>query len=151
MLPRGRPEDPPHIRRLYRTAFLINAVVLSGLLSHDAALREVLVRSVHMVLPPRMAGPLATLLADASAFPLPDKSTVSRWRLLVDVAYMLYMRVSGAECERWYRYIVIDSSTQGGRDYELMICSSIRHDRISILRRAAHTLANLRWDGIGPC
>jgi hypothetical protein len=97
------------------------------------------------MLPPRTAQPLARLVSDSRDFALPNKATISKWRLLIDAALMLYMRDRNLEGGRWYRYMMIDSSTQGGRDYELMICCSIRGEHISPLRRDAHSLIGLRF------
>jgi hypothetical protein len=144
MLPMANPEDPPRVRFLYRTAFLVNVCLLSGMLSHDSGLRETLVQALHVALPSRVARPLTDILSNRAMYALPDKATVSRWRLLIDAALMLYMRECNLDGGPWFRYMMVDSSTQGGRDYELIICSSIRRDEVSSLRRDAHILIGLR-------
>jgi hypothetical protein len=116
---------------------------MSDMLAKDSDLREVLATSISLVIPSRMAKPLLDVLQDPSAYTLPNKGTISRWRLLLDTSYMLYMR-SVNRSRRWIRYLMVDSSTQGGRDYELTIVSSVDYDRLHELRMAALELLSLR-------
>lgn len=74
---------------------------------------------------------------------LPHKSTMSRWRLLVGTAFMLVRRKS---VSRGHVYLLqVDSSPQGGRDYELMIVSSICEESLPECFRAANELIGLRF------
>ena len=63
----------------------------------------------------------------------PSDSAISRWRLLLDVAAMLQTRAARNRCwarrETFTRWMMVDSSPQGGRDYELLlVCSAVTQD-----------------------
>ncbi len=62
---------------------------------------------------------------------------------------MLYQREQNRKVEQWIRYLMVDSSTQGGRDYELMVVSSIERGSADGYRKDALALANLRCSA-GP-
>ncbi len=63
---------------------------------------------------------------------MPDKGTLSRLRLTVEVASMLHRRVLNFERShadsRYFRFLTWDSSPQFNRDYQLVLVESVRHD-----------------------
>ena len=79
--------------------------------------------------------------------PLPSQSTLSRLRGRIDVAYMLVTRIlikTWLEGRGLVMYPVVDSSPQGGRDYELMV---LYFTRRAVLARLHHRIRDLesRW------
>eukprot|EP00972_Heterocapsa_arctica_P114284 16441673-Heterocapsa_arctica.AAC.1 len=79
-----------------------------------------------------------------SRLALPDKASISRWRVCLDAAYMLWYR---RHCPAGHcvRYFMVDSSTQGGRDYELLVVCSVAHSQLADLYGLANELIILRW------
>ena len=86
-------------------------------------------------------------MEDPTVLPMPHKASISRWRLLIDVAYMLHCRVHMAS-EGVVRWAMVDSSTQGGKDYELIVVSFMRENDAGRLVRAANDLIALRYGGV---
>lgn len=115
-------------RFAYRTTFLVHCLVMSGLIMSDGKLRDILLNSVRMLLPPALAKPLADVVRSPGLLPLPSKSTTSRWRVMLDGAFMLWTR-RRSNIDAVY-YAMVDSSTQGGNDYELIVVASIRKSHL---------------------
>ena len=129
----------------YNVAFLMKAVIMSDMLKHDADLGRALRHCLRMVLPSGLVEACENML-DASACMMPHKSTISRWRVLVDGAFMLYTRVrhaAAADQQGHIRYMMADSSTQHGRDFEHIVISSVERGSLSELHDDAMTLANM--------
>ena len=63
---------------------------------------------------------------------VPDKGTLSRLRLTMEVASMLHRRVLNFERShadlRYFRFLTWDSTPQFNRDYQLVQVESVRHD-----------------------
>ena len=81
------------------------------------------------------------------SIPLPSQSTLCRLRGRIDVAYMLVTRILIKTClegRGLVMYPVVDSSPQGGRDYELMVLYITRR---AVLARLHHRIQDLesRW------
>lgn len=115
-------------RFAYRTTFLVHSLVMSGLIMSDAKLRDILLNSVRMLLPPALAKPLADVIRSPSLLPLPNKSTTSRRWVILDGAFILWTR-RRRRVDTVY-YAMVDSSTQGGKDYELIVLASIRKSQL---------------------
>ena len=98
----------------HRTAYLFKCFLLSGLLRSDDSLADTLLLAARTLLPVAVADMFADQMHDKSARP-PHKSTISRKRLIVDVAHMLYMRQVFDDVlqQKCAIYIQIDSSPQG--------------------------------------
>lgn len=94
----------------------MQCLVMCNLLSAARTLREVLAMAVRMALPSSLADPFATNIEDRSLYSLPSTSTISRWRLLLDAAFMLHRRRRFRE-HACIHVVQVDSSPQGGRDY----------------------------------
>ena len=116
--------------RQYRVAYLLKVVILCDLLRSDADLSRVLTNCARMLLPKSLTSSFKQLL-DVGASMAPHKGTVSRWRLLVDGAFMLFYRrlhdrARGNSDNSFARYMMADSSTQHGRDFEHVSVRSIK-------------------------
>lgn len=126
-------------RLAYKSAFLIHVLIMSGLIMHDANLRQVLAGAFGLMLPPSLAAPLVRAVEDAKAIPLPHKSTISRWRMLLDSAFMMWTRVRLQQ--EHVHFGMVDSSTQGGKDYVLVVIASILKADLPALVERADDLA----------
>ena len=118
-------------------------MILAGMLRKDSDIRAAVARSIQTVLPRQTGKPLVDLVESPYAYKLPTKSTVSRFRLILDIGYTRIMREQNA-VDEMTRYFMADSSTQGGRDLELMICCSVRTNILPQLRRHLLELIYLR-------
>ena len=74
---------------------------------------------------------------------MPHKSTLSRWRLLVDGCFMMVERQRNASTNTSkVRYLMADSSTQHGRDFEHVTALSIDGTDIVEAYENANALVN---------
>ena len=104
----------------YKTGFLLECLVLSfGLRS--ASTLPVTVKHAIRVLPPVWVASLTKLMQGDRT--LPSAATLSRARLYVDVGYMVYLQQVHAgmldATEPPVLFGLVDSSPQGGRNWEL--------------------------------
>ena len=139
------PQTDLKCRLLYNAKFMVQALVMSDLLSNDRSLREVLSRAVRLVLPPALSEPLAAAI-DSPSLRMPSASALSRWRFLLDASLMLHFRKS-LHSEPCLRYAMADSSTQGGRDYELLVPTTISVSSLQDAFRLANALIAMRPHG----
>ena len=77
--------------RVFKVCQLINVFVLADLLRSDTNLREALIRGMKAALPSVLVPHMEALLNGEAGFRvhLPGQSTISRWRFLVDGAFMV--------------------------------------------------------------
>ena len=132
-------------RTVYEAGFMIQALVMASMINNDGELREILTRALRMTLPAVMAEPLATAVQEGHS--LPSAPSLSRWRFLLDAAFMLHRRKQlTAEAERHVRFCMLDSSTQGGKDYELMLMTTMKRSCLAEAFRKANALILCRID-----
>ncbi|CAE7939445.1 unnamed protein product [Symbiodinium necroappetens] len=119
-------------RRPYQVAFLVKAVTLASLLRSANAMSEVLQTAACIVLPSVLQPSFLTML-DTCKQHIPHESTISRWKLLLDGSFMLFLR----QCNQgqsdgsggFVRYLMADASSQHGRELEhIMLCSIKKQD-----------------------
>ena len=69
---------------------------------------------------------------------LPDKSAISRFRLSLDVAFMLWRRAFHYVCQRRgvgrLHFLLWDSSPQYARDYEMVLVESVSWSSLASIR-----------------
>lgn len=132
----------------YRVAFLVRALCLADLLRNSADIVETLRLSIQVLLPTTLHSHFEQLL-DEVQHVLPAKSTISRWRLLLDGGFMLQQRMENARLDsdgdrvEYVRYIMADSSMQHGRDFEHILVRSIERGRLVLLDGASRDLIDL--------
>ena len=126
-------------RAVHETGFLIQALLMGNMLKDDKDLRHVLARSLRMALPATLAGPICQVVESVELMRLPSPAALSRWRFLLDAAFMLHQRDLLASQPRC-RYCQIDSSTQGGKDYELIVTTTISKSVLQDAFRKANSL-----------
>ena len=136
-------------RRQYQAAYLVKALVLANTLRNSASLRSAVEKAVRMVLPPVLLKPFQAIIA-ASEQHFPHPSTISRWRTLLDGAYMLYQRKCNAEPQKsrnCVRYLLADASVQHRRDFEHIMVAQIDCSQLPELWRLAAELLRLWFPG----
>ena len=111
----------------YQSAFLLECLVMSFAL-RDAGTLETSFKQAVRLLPPVWSSSLGNLMRDGQC--MPSAATLSRARLYVDVGYMLFRQNyhEGLIHEEFppALYGLIDSSPQGGRNWELFELDCIR-------------------------
>ena len=75
----------------FRAAFLVQAFMLADLLRNSNDYKELLLRVVEVLVPPTLKKVFTSFVNDCSRI-VPNKSTLSRWRMLIDCAHMLIQR-----------------------------------------------------------
>ena len=111
-------------RAAFKVVFMAQCLMACSLLQSDSRLRESIERSLGLLLPHQLRKPVHDLVELKTT---PSPSAISRWRLLLDVAYMQYRRKLNRG-RRWSRWLMLDSSPQGGNDYEMIIVCSAAVD-----------------------
>ena len=115
------------VKRAERAKHLIECLMLADNLSADSSFRDVLVRTVRILFDSEYSNSLLDMLAPgAKVVRIFDQSELSRGRLTVDVAFMAWHRKCNAEKESLVRYILVDSSPQFGRDYQIILTKQIK-------------------------
>ena len=110
-------------------------------------LRVVLLQALELCVPPVLLPSLKEAVGNPVAV-APSTASVSRWRLLLDAAFMLYMRsknTAAASCSSggFVRYLMSDSSTQHGRQFQLTSVLSVRRQQVARLMHVANDLVAL--------
>ena len=108
-------------RESYNAYYLLHCFLLCDLLRADSSLEEAVRHACRIALPLHVQDAVLLML-DEGQRPTPSPATVSRLRLKVDVAWMLLLR---RKMEDFLRnglvvHCMVDSSPQGGHDYELL-------------------------------
>ena len=106
----------------YRAAFVIQVLLQCDLLKSDTSLKDSVKQALGLIL---LKSLLCMFLDMVEEHVNPSQSQISRWRLLLDAACMMQTRLrrqedwmQGRSSVRW---MMVDSSPQGGRDYELVV------------------------------
>ena len=125
---KSSPEDQDR----YKSTFLINCLVLSGMICNDSNMRDVVEQSIKTVFSSSLAASLLKLLDSVK---VPSASTMHRARFQVDVGLMLLSQSCFKElldsCTAFSCYALCDSSPQGGRDWLLTTLHSL-HTSIGV-------------------
>ena len=129
---------------------MIHLLSLADLLRCSSNLYSVIMCACEFVLPNSIFMEVKRAV-DTSRLKLPDKGQISRARLYIDVAIMLWQRVlnspgSGTEDSGGFvRYLSWDSSPQFERDYELCLVQSCRRADLRKVFKASRDLMSM-WD-----
>eukprot|EP00971_Amphidinium_carterae_P089089 1763200-Amphidinium_carterae.1 len=130
----------PHRRVKYNVIWLIQVMIMSDCLRDASNLQPVILMSLRMVLPSSLHSIIQSTLSDQNIM-TPDPSTLSRWRLLLDGAFMIYRRAELSE--NHLRWMMSDSSTQHGRSFQLTSVLSLCKSDAGRALRAANELVHL--------
>ena len=129
--------------KLYRVGYLFHVMLLANLVSSSWNLREVVARAVKVALPDVLQEPIAKLLDELQDFITPSGASVSRWRLLIDAAYMVWQRRQHAASPKYARCLLTDASSQHGREFQNTWIMSILWDELGKLFRLSNALIKL--------
>ena len=131
---------------------IIQLVLLSMQIRSASNLEKVLINACKIVLPASIFSYVQSLVQDSLI--IPDKGGVSRARLHMDVAHMLWWRCFNFQTRRkeYVRYLAWDSSVQYGRDYENIVSRSVLRSDLVFLLRSIHEMRKLwigmQWDNV---
>lgn len=123
-----------------RAKHLINSLLLADSFANAGDLKVLLKRMVRLLFADDMSQQLVAFI-ESRHLRIFDKSEISRSRQTVDVAFMLYMRErntaeladsDAGDCG-CVRYLMVDSSPQYGRDYQIVLCKSIKKSSLKDL------------------
>ncbi|CAE7776421.1 TNN [Symbiodinium sp. CCMP2592] len=110
---------------------LIDFILLCDLLKDVGSAKEVINRALELTLPKSLLEIAKIHLEQQRFF---DKGEISRFRIVLDVAFMLLQRVFSwvkfMKGERTSRFLMWDSSPQFSRDYEMIRIVSIPQARL---------------------
>jgi len=133
----------------FNIVWLVQSMLMADLLKNSDSMRTVLKRSLRMLLPNVLQGPILTFIEEHKNM-TPHKTTISRWRLLLDGAFMLYQRQRNHALlqtgDGYARYLMTDSSTQHRKQIQLSTVLSIKLSVIVDVYRDSVDLA-LQWPG----
>ena len=131
----------PSTRIMYSSSFMIKCLLQSGLLRSDDKLVASIKSSLVLVLPETIRKPMLSMLDSVI---LPGKSQISRWRFLLDASLMMLLRqqlqTAYSNGERFIRWMQVDSSPQGGRNYELAVILQLERSKLLTALRLASAL-----------
>ena len=139
--------DLHNLRRNHRfkKVYLLRVVLLCAEMKSSWRLAEVCKDVIDLLLPPglkAMIGPLADI-----KHVMPHASTVSRYRTLLDGAFMLFMRKANRDLAAGrgaVRYMLADSSFQHGLDFEAVMTLTVEKRHLLTAWQAADELIELR-------
>ena len=128
---------------------MIHLLSLADQLRCSSKLYDVIMCACECVLPPNVFKQVKEGV-DSSSLRLPDKGQISRARLYIDVAIMLWQRIlnspgPGTEDCGFVRYLSWDSSPQFERDYELCLVQSCRRADLRKVFEASRDLMSM-WN-----
>ena len=129
-------------RRMFDVKTLLHAVLLCEYVHRDANLRDVVIGACRLVLPPAAAVEVERIVESELRAVAPSPPTISRARAQVDAALMLCMRdclyvVDGTPKRVC---LMVDSSPQGGRDYELALAAVVSVENLCKWQEATDTM-----------
>ena len=128
-------------RRPFQVAFMLKALCMANLLRHDGSFQRVLEQGLELVMP-EVLRPSYRVLLQESKRSVPHASTISRWRLLLDGAYMLQQKAQNSKADV-IRYVMTDASTQHRRELEHILVRAIAVCDLPKLLQAAQKLEQL--------
>ena len=134
-------------RHVFKAASIIHCLQHAGMLKSDAHLHDAIKLSLYQALPSGMIPPMIEALENQCS---PDKCTISRWRFIMDTAYMLVRREDAtADFQRgktYARWLMMDSSFQCSRDYELILLCSCATEDLEHAYRLVRQIKNILRD-----
>ena len=135
-------------RVTYKPAFLLQCVILSFNLRSSHAVPDVIHAAVQC-LPEFWKETLKAMLAESQS---PSPSTMTRARLSVDVAFMLFMRSRHAQLlqdPRATLYVKVDSTPLGGNNWEVAEYQLVAGADLKKAGQLALSLARLGSECVG--
>ena len=138
-------------KRKVSTEALVNMLLFSETVNDSGRLKLAVEQALRSIFPPEMCQGMLDASAVAIAA-LPHKATLSRFKLSLDVGFMLFYRLCNMKHQEagttQCKYLVWDSSPQFNRDYELALVESVAEDdlrRAWCLISSIYSLSSDRW------
>ena len=125
----------------YSIKHLLQAMLMTSRLRSSAYLQEVIQRAVDMVCTAEVAADIKRELTSGT-LAVPSAATLSRHQQTLLAGFLLHQRRSGvpvADPES-IRYLLVDASPQGGREWLLVAVSSIPHAELQKALQAVEVL-----------
>ena len=110
----------------YKVMWLLQVLLMSDCLRHTGYLKKVILKSIELVVPPVLIDVFRNAI-ETAALSVPNKGTLSRWRLLLDAGFMLWQRDQN-KSSPFLRWMMTDSSTQHGRSFQLTSILSLKEE-----------------------
>ena len=115
-----------NMKQRYAIDSIVQCVLMSALLRSSKLLRDAIAASCRLALPAHLADDVIKML-QTKEIRLPGPDKLSRSRVCVDMAFQFWLRekyFSSAVLPNLAVSVLIDSSSQFGRDYELALLTS---------------------------
>eukprot|EP00971_Amphidinium_carterae_P000999 19730-Amphidinium_carterae.1 len=131
-------------QRQYQAVYLVKCLVMANALRNSASLQQTVLHAMRLVLP-QVLLPAFERMLETSKQHFPHESTISRWRMLLDGAFMLLHRQLNSQRSTSHRirYLLADSSVQHRRDFEHVVLCDVAVSQLPDLFQAAHELEHL--------
>ena len=124
----------------FKVTYVIEAVMFCQLLHDAGTMRKALKRAAVLALPESLRNDVDQLFKEMDKIAaVPHKATVSRWRFLLDGAFMLWHR-SHQAVGGHVRFMMADSSSQHSREFEHVVIRSLLRSKLLELFDAATNL-----------
>ena len=132
---------------IYESVFMLQCLLMSRSLRSTCKFKLAIKQVVSLVCPWDIAQSVNCLL-DAKEIVLLDRTTLSRFHLVADVALMLYQRSRNSQADRASsppaRYMMADSSTQVGTDWMVSCYTEVAGEDLLPLSDGLDRLMGLR-------
>ena len=113
-------------QHVFKSTAVIHCLRHADLLKSDGTIEKSIELSLHQILPGALLPVVLDFMHISSP---PSASSISRWRFILDCAFMEVRRedihLSYIAGNTFTRYIMYDASFQNSRDYEMMLMCSI--------------------------
>ena len=119
---------------------MIELTMLAQQIRNAGNLRDVMMRSLRIALPPDLQALAEDMMAKVKKM---EKGQLSRAHLTLDVGYMLHERVCNLRSPDRVRYLLWDSSPQFGRDYQMCLIQSADSCDLPSILQSFRTLCEL--------
>jgi hypothetical protein len=111
---------------------LVMVVLFAGGVKDASSINELVAQALRILFSPGFA---EVMMKSLSQCPLPSGSTVSRARLWLDCAFILYRRMESVDFGLMLNaiYLKLDASPQAGRDWLMIKCREVKVSVLNIL------------------
>jgi len=135
-------------KHMFDTLFLLRCTLLSREIRCAGKMKSTIKQAVALVLPPQVAEHVAAAM-DHDVIRLPSRSTLSRFHLVLDAAFMIIEREKDEEANRQEaippaRYVMVDSSTQVGVDWMVTCLTEVAGEQLLEISEAVDRLSHIR-------
>ena len=122
-----------------RIDWLFRYVFLADHLAVDSSMRAVLLQAASVLISPEFAKKLDTPKSGGALPCVPDAASLSRARLTCDAGHMLMRRDENRQLheEGCVRYLMVDSSPQYHRDFEMILERTVRLRDLACILKAS--------------